>query len=349
MIVSKQSFSRIIAILGQKPMVSRSALEHTGQLDNWGDFIPQADTINTNSSAKADLQTCWLNQFSALKIYGPDAERFLQGQLTCNMTDITTSSAHHGACCTAKGRIVANFNISFDGENYWLVLPTASADILEKHLQKYKVFFKATIENCQQSHLILGQWNTSDTVTLAAGTAIHSEDQHQITLTHNRSFIILSDNSPQEYQLSPTLNWRLADIFDGLYYVEAEQVEQWIPQHINWHFAGGISFSKGCYTGQEIIARLQYLGKAKKALYHYQGTSANPVTTEQQSTKQLFNENGKAVADILILRSQNKPQDTLDVLVVTQGENPLETLYLSESLDFPLTLQNLPYTIEKDA
>ncbi len=63
-------------------MVSRSVLEHTGQLDRWGDYIPQAETHTINNTATTSLQTCWLNQFSALKISGPDAERFLQGQLT---------------------------------------------------------------------------------------------------------------------------------------------------------------------------------------------------------------------------------------------------------------------------
>jgi folate-binding protein YgfZ len=320
-------------------MVSRSVLEHTGQLDHWGDYIPQAETHTINNTATTSLQTCWLNQFSALKISGPDAERFLQGQLTCNMSDITTSTAFHGACCTAKGRIVANFNISYDGENYWLVLPSNSADVLEKYLQKYKVFFKASIENCQQSHLILGQWNTS-----IAGTAVHSEGLHQLTLSANRSFLIIKDNSEPEVLLSPTLNWRLADIQEGIYYVEGDHLEQWIPQHINWHHVGGISFSKGCYTGQEIIARLQYLGKAKKALYHYQGTGE--ITA--QAAKQLFDATGKGKADVLILRSSDTPQNVIDLLVVSSGENPLETLYLTESLDFPLTLQNLPYTIEKD-
>jgi folate-binding protein YgfZ len=320
-------------------MVSRSVLEHTGQLDHWGDYIPQAETHTINNTATTSLQTCWLNQFSALKISGPDAERFLQGQLTCNMSDITTSTAFHGACCTAKGRIVANFNISYDGENYWLVLPSNSADVLEKYLQKYKVFFKASIENCQQSHLILGQWTTS-----IAGTAVHSEGLHQLTLSANRSFLIIKDNSEPEVLLSPTLNWRLADIQEGIYYVEGDHLEQWIPQHINWHHVGGISFSKGCYTGQEIIARLQYLGKAKKALYHYQGTGE--ITA--QAAKQLFDATGKGKADVLILRSSDTPQNVIDLLVVSIGENPLETLYLTESLDFPLTLQNLPYTIEKD-
>jgi len=326
-------------------MVSRSVLEQTGQFDHWGDYTPQLNTVDEQA---IDLQTCWLNQFSALKISGPDAERFLQGQLTCNITDMTTSTVHYGACCTAKGRIVANFNISFDGDNYWLVLPATSADILEKHLQKYKVFFKATLENCQQSHLILGQWNTTETVIAESGTAVHSADQHQLTLTDNRSFIIISDNNAQEYQLSPTINWRRADINDGIYYVEGAQVEQWVPQHINWHLIDGISFSKGCYTGQEIIARLQYLGKAKKALYHYQGLTSETMTAEQLSTKQLFDDTGKAQAEILILRSNVQAQNTLDLLVVAHGENPLQTLYLNELFDFPLTLQNLPYTVEKD-
>jgi folate-binding protein YgfZ len=331
-------------------MVSRSALEQTGQFDHWGDYIPQLKTVDAPAS---DIQTCWLNQFSALKISGPDAERFLQGQLTCNIIDMTTSTVRYGACCTAKGRIVANFNISFDGDNYWLVLPATSADILEKHLQKYKVFFKATLENCQQSHLILGQWHSTEADLIESGTAVHSEGQHQLTLTDNRSFIIVSDDSSQEYQLSPTINWRRADINDGIYYVEGVQVEQWIPQHINWHLIDGISFSKGCYTGQEIIARLQYLGKAKKALYHYQGLISEALTSEQLASKQLHDDTGKAQAEVLILRTNIQSQciqaqSTVDLLVVAHGEKPHQTLYLNELLDFPLTLQNLPYTIEKD-
>jgi folate-binding protein YgfZ len=335
-------------------MVSRSVLERTGQFDQWGDYIPQSETQNTNNTVKDNTvenstvedsggQTCWLNQFSALKISGPDAERFLQGQLTCDMTNMTTSTVHYGACCSAKGRIVANFNISFDGDSYWLILPSNSANVLEKYLQKYKVFFKASIENCEQSHLILGQWNTAE-----AGTALHNQNKHQLTATDHRSFIIVSDNSPQEYHLCSTLKWRQADIQDGICYVEGDQTEQWIPQHINWHLLGGISFSKGCYTGQEIIARLQYLGKAKKALYYYKGAVNSPLTPEQLSAKQLFNENGKAVADILMLRSHNKPENTLNLLVVTHGENPLTTLYLEKSIDFHFTLQNLPYTVGKN-
>lgn len=338
-------------------MVSRSALEETGQLDQWGDYIPLPQ-MQDASTANMAQQTCWLNQFSALTISGPDAERFLQGQLTCNMSDITPHTVTHGACCTAKGRIVANFNISFDGENYWLILPSSSAVVLEKHLQKYKVFFKADIKDCSQSHLILGQWNESK-----AGVAIHSKDYHQLSLSNNRSFLIVSNLNAEEYTLSPSINWRLADINDGIYYVEGAHTDQWIPQHISWHSVNGISFNKGCYTGQEIIARLQYLGKAKKALQYYQATinshssdgtleSTHPLTEALLSAQQLFAEDGKSKAEILILRTHNSASDKseiiIDILVVGQGENPQETLYLTETSEFPLTLKNLPYTDLKD-
>lgn len=326
-------------------MVSRSILEQLGHFDTWGDYTPctnNSDSKNTlNGSPLNDaegVKTCWLNQFSALKIFGPDAERFLQGQLTCNVSEITSTNktAHYGACCTAKGRIVANFNIRFDGENYWLVLPAHSAEILEKHLQKYKVFFKTTIENCQHTHLILGQWkNTKD--------SDDCDTRHHQTLiiSDDRQILVVEDTIDHDTPLNwvPTLEWQLNNINDGIYFVDSEQHEQWIPQHINWHKLNGISFSKGCYTGQEIIARLQYLGKAKKALYHY--SAGTDAAYDTHTATQLFDEQGKKQGDILFQRGG-------EMLTVLNGESPESPLYLTDSQEFPITLQNLPYTDKKE-
>jgi folate-binding protein YgfZ len=335
-------------------MVSRSTLEQLGHYDIWGDYLPNANESGTeNSSVNSDkdttdlIKTCWLNQFSALKIYGPDAERFLQGQLTCNLSDITNANSkivHYGACCTAKGRVVANFNISFDGESYWLVLPTKSADILDKHLQKYKVFFKATIDNCKNSHLILGQWHNTEATDIGNSD---KDSSQKIIISDRRQLLIIEDNMSEEqpFSFAPTLDWQLANIADGIYFVDNDQHEQWIPQHINWHKLDGISFSKGCYTGQEIVARLQYLGKVKKALYHY---SANfePVALEQDTTLNekatpLFDGQGKKQGETVLQRNG-------EILAVLNGENPDTCLYLTDSKEFPLTLQNLPYTDKKE-
>ena len=328
-------------------MVSRSTLEQLGHLDDWGDYQPKVNQSTTKTSSKDHsvlIKTCWLNQYSALKIYGPDAERFLQGQLTCNLTDIknkaNSNTVHYGACCTAKGRVVANFNISFDGEHYWLILPTKSADILDKHLQKYKVFFKATIENCQHSHLILGQWLDTET---AAVTNVDNIKEHsqRLIISDNRQLLIVEDTTTEDHSsvLVPTLDWQLANIADGIYFVDNDQHEQWIPQHINWHKLEGISFNKGCYTGQEIVARLQYLGKAKKALYYY--SAENKAESFEQQSSQVFDEHGKNQGDIVFQRDG-------EILAVLNGENPDMCLYLNDSREFPITLQNLPYTDKKD-
>tara|TARA_B110000196_G_scaffold82868_3_gene71572 strand:+ start:6929 stop:7900 length:972 start_codon:yes stop_codon:yes gene_type:complete len=323
-------------------MVSRSILEQLGDYDIWGDYQPNTASSATTSANQAtadNVKTCWLNQFSALKIYGPDAERFLQGQLTCNLNDVNKGGSHYGACCSAKGRVVANFHMSFDGEVYWLVLPSKSAEILDKHLQKYKVFFKATIENCRQSHLVMGQWQTIPETQIKQGHCFIISDHRQIVIipAEESQTDALDDNA---ITLVPTLEWQLDNIKEGIYFVDNDQHEQWIPQHINWHRLEGISFNKGCYTGQEIIARLQYLGKAKKALYHYSATSleAAPIANNGQ----IFDKEGKNQGEILLQRNG-------EILAVLNGENPDSCLYLTDSQEFPLTLQNLPYTDKKDA
>ena len=394
-------------------MTSKASLEQIGTIVEWGDYCPNHTTtdlphdplalskLNTESSPDG-IKTCWLNQFSALKIYGPDAERFLQGQLTCDLSQITTENVQYGACCSAKGRTVANFTISFDGENYWLILPSNNALVLEKHLQKYKVFFKASIENCQDSHLILGQWANGGKGSAHHALPPKNEDSneeineeinseiHQLQISkHRRLVIVKSDNIPKNVillptdntivnaDLRPTLEWNIADIYDGLYYVTEDQSEVWIPQHINWHQINGISFKKGCYTGQEIVARLQYLGKAKKALFHYRATfnaelNAEFLSQQASLTNQLladqllkdqpqplFNSDGKNMGQILLSRSFNSNSfisdslnndldqvSNIEMLAVLNTDTPDEIMYLNDSKGFPVNLFSINYDID---
>lgn len=323
-------------------MVLKALLDQSGTADYWGDFIPK----NSPISPSTETITCWLNQFAALKVNGPDAERFLQGQLTCNVNTMTPETVHFGACCNAKGRVVANFIISFDGENYWLILPTGSAQTLQVHLQKYKVFFKANIEFCEQSHVILGQW-----VNGLKNVAQHSDNgaQHALQITPQRRILITRNDDATDIpkSLTSTLAWRLDDMKDGIYYVENDQIEVWIPQHINWHHINGISFKKGCYTGQEIIARLQYLGKAKKALYHYQVVASNETLENERLNspshinQPMFNADGKSMGKIVFNRL-NKDEDQLHVLAVLNTDKPDDILYLTNTQEISLKRTDLP-------
>lgn len=333
-------------------MVLSTLIANAENTDNWGDYLSTSPEVQ---GQRSDKTAYWLNQFCALKVSGADAERFLQGQLTCNLTDLNQETVHYGACCNAKGRIVANFIISFDGDNYWLLLPSDSAQILEKHLQKYKVFFKAEIENCQHSHKVIGIFNPQATDEGQSSTQLKAEHKagfHQLPLSLQRQLLIVdTDQTIDLPVIDSTIAWQLMDIQQGIYFITGSQTENWIPQHINWHRLNGISFNKGCYTGQEIIARLQYLGKAKKALFHFSLTlEKDRLNDELQAISQLFDEQGKSQADVVNCRYKIiNNQGQLHLLAVMSPDSAEKPLYLTDSTDFPLTLQNLSYTEEKTA
>jgi len=306
-----------------------AANQPQGSIDSWGDFIP--------AQPAADGQFCWLNQFGILRISGPDAERFLQGQLTNNMSELTDGKASFGACCSAKGRMVANFIIINSQNSYWLVMPADSAELLAQHLQKYKVFFKAELENLSDSQLVFGSHSAQTTMVVEAndkGLTVQLSEQHGL-------LIASPEQAPAE--LATPLYWQQAQQEAGILFVSAEQSEQWIPQQLNWHQLGGVSFNKGCYTGQEIIARMQYLGKSKKALHLYKADQ--PATGQPESPTKLYDDNGKAIAEVLMQRADSTQQAL--ILAVVSGEVAPQQLYSDENQQFSLTLQNLPYTVEE--
>ena len=199
-------------------------------------------------------------EFSLLEISGQDSERLLQGQLTCDVTQLDDTAWAFGACCNAKGRMVANFMIARHDQTFVLRLPQAMLEPLKQHLGKYAVFYKVSLE---ASPLIraIGQGNSSvNAFQWNDGQPIFSfEDGRQEQWN-------TSDRQPELDNPLTDRAWAKADIQAGIGWVMPESKEAWIPQHIGWHQLGGISFKKGCYTGQEVVARLQYLGKSKRQL-----------------------------------------------------------------------------------
>lgn len=156
---------------------------------------------------------------STLHISGRDAFSFLQGQLTCDMREITAEN-HYAALCNNKGRVVASLEIRQDKnqDQYLINLPKTMMPIILKTLEKYAKF---------------------SNVDLLEETSINLTPIDLLSTIQNKIAIILPDIS-------------------GLF----------TPHELNYHNLNFISFNKGCYIGQEIIARMQYLGKLKKQLCH---------------------------------------------------------------------------------
>ncbi len=249
----------------------------------------------------------WLSAFALLEISGPDCERFLQGQLTCDMANLSSGHWTLGACCTAKGRMVANFVIARHGDNVWLRLPRTQVGALRQHLARYAVFFKVTMTEHLDDWLV--------TASLPAELSAHADNHDSLSnsrlLQHdnadNSLALLWPDGRVEYWQPAEKANaqlqqaqaiaaeqqWWLADLAEGIVWVEEASREAWVPQFIDWHIHEGISFRKGCYTGQEIVARLQYLGKSKKNLV--------AVSTAQDETISIMTplqDNGKTLGDI---------------------------------------------------
>lgn len=271
--------------------------------------------------------TVALSESALLHIEGPDSERFLQGQLTCDVAGLARQHWTLGACCNAKGRMVANFVIARDGDSFWLRLPQAQAVALQQHLSRYAVFFKTSMTLADNYHLSGHLPARLPLVTLSG--------QHPLRV--DSGVLLLSWPDGREEVWSPAGTdaeendglWQQQDLALGLVWVQEASREAWVPQYIGWQIQGGVSFKKGCYTGQEIVARLQYLGKSKKYLVavhsdeHLQPSVLTDVLDAQ----------GKSIGEIAAWYGQQG-------LAVIQGSLP-DSACVSEK---PVKLATLFYT-----
>lgn len=238
-----------------------------------------------------------LTSFSLLEINGPDAERFLQGQLSC---DVVNLDNHHwilGACCNAKGRMVANFVIAKIDGSFWLRLPSDNIDNLKNHLSRYIVFFKAqmTIRNDWQV-LGINSVSTTQPERISQALAVQTLPEKYILNWPDGRQECWQVQSQATPQIDIDSQWHNADIQQGIAWVTNVSQLEWIPQEIDWALQGGVSFSKGCYTGQEIVARLQFLGKSKKQWALISSTSSISAEPMQNISDQEGNNLGQVAS-----------------------------------------------------
>ncbi|PCJ39920.1 MAG: hypothetical protein COA71_12130 [SAR86 cluster bacterium] len=224
-----------------------------------------------------------LNHRELLVVSGEDSERFLQGQLSCDLSKLSEQDSCPGCLCDNKGRVVASFTLWKLANVFYLEMETGVAAFAEQHLKKYSVFYKSEISIKNEAFNRRGLIGSAAENYLTSLFPVIPTIVNQVEASNESStrYLRLIDPANQRYELwqsnksNNDLNlpegkledWKLLDQMQGLYRLHAEDSSLYTPQELNYDQLGHISFTKGCYTGQEIVARMHYRGKAKKRLY----------------------------------------------------------------------------------
>lgn len=287
-----------------------------------------------------------------IRISGKNAKQFLQGQLTCNLEEINATQSRLGAHCDAKGRIIAIFRLFSYQNDYYFLVQRSTLPLLLVSLQKYAVFSKLVLTEVSDDWQKLGFYETAENLstkqTLAQENNIVITD-HTLSLSIQgpvpRTILLAPINKPINFssnklEQQSVNRWHLLDIMAGIPTIYPETSGQFTPHQLNLPELGGVSFDKGCYIGQEIIARTHYLGKSKSRLYRVTFLADSPSLPGSP----LFDYDKKMEKGTLIMCA--KEQDSrYQALVCLQAQAISHTIKLG-NLEGPLLdFLELPYSI----
>lgn len=279
-----------------------------------------------------------------LSVAGTDATRFLQGQLSCDVVRLATGSSTLGARCNPKGRMQSSFLLyKRSEEEYLLAIHREVLEAQQQDLAKYAAFFKVTLADVSAQWTRLALWgeNPEPALSIAADcgatTLQVAEQTHQLWLPADRAGEAVSRLAQHAVPVAAG-NWQLQLIRLGIGQVQGPTRESFIPQMLNLQHLGGVSFSKGCYTGQEIVARMEYLGKLKRRMYRLLGTGKQ---LPAPGTAILDLARDQAVGEVVVAA---RAEDGMELLAVLQSEAAeLPTLGISDTNETSLRLATLPY------
>ncbi|WNJ86778.1 CAF17-like 4Fe-4S cluster assembly/insertion protein YgfZ [Pseudomonas canadensis] len=301
---------------------------------------------------------CPLSHEGVLAVRGSDAAKFLQGQLTCNLNYLSDTQASLGARCTQKGRMQSSFRILLQGDGVLLAMATALLEPQLADLKKYAVFSKSKLTDESAAWVRFGLVN-ADLALASLGLELPADTDSvarndtliAIRISPDRAelWVPAEQGDAIRSQLAATLEqadlneWLLGQIRAGIGQVMPQTRELFIPQMLNLQAVGGVSFKKGCYTGQEIVARMQYLGKLKRRLYRL---SLDAPEMPEPGTPLFSPSHNSAIGEVVIAA---KAGQTIELLAVLQAEAAESGDVHVGTLEGPgLQLLDLPYTLDRD-
>lgn len=317
------------------------------------------DTATELLTTSQDTVLCDLSQFGILRASGEDAQSFLQNLLSNDIREVGTTHAQLSSLNSPKGRMQATMLIWRDGDDYRLQLPRVLCEPIRKKLSMYVLRAKVKISDTSDEIISLGLSGSNAQeilsrqfgelpqlplgfITTEQGSVIKiSDTRFQINITAQQASILWSTLS-QNAQPVGSVCWDWLNIRSGIPVILPQTQEQFVPQMANFELIGGVNFKKGCYPGQEIVARMQYLGKLKRRMYlaHLDSNEA------PQPGDELYSAEMEGQASGMIANVAPAPQGGYDILAVVQASSQETQKVCWKSLQgTALTFLPLPYSL----
>jgi len=307
-----------------------------------------------DSAAITAESVCDLSADVIVKITGDDAESFLQGQFSNDVAKLTVPSSQLTTWSTPKGRVLALFRLYRLSEGFLLKLPREQADSFIKRLRMFVLRAKVEIE-LLPDQLAIGVSGSAEKVIELTGLSLPQEVDACTTGgdllvcrvrsgSEDRFEMVgpLTDIADRWSQLSAKFavcsqaRWRLHNIDAGLPSVNAATAEAFVLQMLNLQHIDGVSFKKGCFPGQEVVARMQYLGKLKRRMFRCSVDGEAP----KPGAELFSDESASAVGKVV--DGSREGQGESRFLAVIAIDATVKPLTVDQR---PLTLLDLPYEL----
>jgi folate-binding protein YgfZ len=305
---------------------------------------------------------CPLDEEALLHITGPESLTFLQGQTTCDTRIVDASHAVPGIYCTPQGRVVCDFLLCQLGpEHFALRMRQDIRTNSSAMFGKYIIFSKAKLQDQRDDWQAFAIWGPDAAASVAQ---IFGDSPNERFASHSGEGFVLvqmdtngeefecyldsSENSALQQQMDQRMkcstesDWQALQIANGVARIEAATIEEFIPQVLNYDLTGHISFSKGCYTGQEVVARLHYRGKPKRRTY----LATSPEAKNVAAGTNLFHPGEtQSIGNVV---NSIRVQNEIHALVAATTKGLDKGLSLGGPDGPLLTLGELPYVLESE-
>jgi len=285
-----------------------------------------------------------LSQLGLIAVQGPDAANFLQGQFSNDVSEVSERRSQLNAYCSPKGRLLAIFRLFLRDGVYYLLLPQDILDATLKRLRMYVLRSQVTLSNASDSLIRIGVFGPDAATRAAALLGNLPIEINQVAQIQRpdglftvlrlpgtvQRFVIVGELAgiralwgalqPNALQVR-TDYWNLLDIRAGLPNIHTATMDTFVPQMVNLDLLGGVSFTKGCYPGQEIVARTHHLGSIKRRMVTAWADAPDPP----QPNDTLYTP-GNSQAVGLVVDAQFSPRGGFEMLAVVQishGKDPL--------------------------